>query len=329
MTGLSARTRIAALLGALSVASGCAKHDSPPTAAPSTTNYAAVARGRVDVEGGMLALTVARPGVVAEVRVRAGAHVVRGQLLLTLVAEDARAGVAIAAGKLREAQAQAQLVKVRLTAAKTRAERLREAVAAGADSTQNADDAAESVRQLRAQQSAAEAAVQVASGQLDAARNALAQHMLTAPLGGDVATTAVQPGVTVSPQSGALITLLPDTPRIVVAEVTSEYAGTVHTGMRAQIALDADNATLVGTARVVRVGNALEPSSLQDDPALRANARTLRCVLNFDAPSNVLVGQRVLVRFLRDGEGGGTLASGDTAARPNAVTARAVAERTD
>ncbi len=266
----------------------------------------------------MLVLGTARPGVVASVLVRAGEHVERGQALLRLEDEDARTAVTIASGHLRQARAQARLVDVRLTAARKRARRLLEAANAGADTGQNADDAAGRVRQLKAEKAAAEAAVHIAGGRLDQARYALAQHTLKAPLAADVVASAVQPGEAVSPQSGALFTLLPDTPRVIVAEVSSDFVDAVHAGMRAQIVLDNDAATEVGSARVVRVGKVFGPSTLEEDPALRANTRAVTCVLHFEKPSALRVGRRVLVRIFRDTDvrQGARAVAGDGGNRP-------------
>jgi hypothetical protein len=51
---------------------------------------------------------------------------------------------------------------------------------------------------------------------------------------------------------------------------------------------------------VLRVGKVFGPATLEDDPGVRANARTVDCVLVLDRPSSLRVGQRVLVRFLPD-----------------------------
>jgi multidrug resistance efflux pump len=108
----------------------------------------------------------------------------------------------------------------------------------------------------------------------------------------------VQPGETVSPQSGPLFTLLPDSPRIVVAELNSDYASAVHAGMQAQVVLDSDAESVVGNAHVVRVGKVFVPSTLEEDPTLRTNTRTVTCVLHFDKPTSLRIGQRVLVRIM-------------------------------
>uniref|UniRef100_UPI000AEED37F HlyD family efflux transporter periplasmic adaptor subunit n=1 Tax=Frateuria defendens TaxID=2219559 RepID=UPI000AEED37F len=74
------------LLGPLLLA-GCS-HGKPaqaqaPAAAPAA-GYAAVARGRIDVEGGLLNLAAPRDGTLARLDVREGEHVKRGQPLAQL-----------------------------------------------------------------------------------------------------------------------------------------------------------------------------------------------------------------------------------------------------
>jgi hypothetical protein len=73
---------------------------------------------------------------------------------------------------------------------------------------------------------------------------------------------------------------------------------------------DADSAHW--SAHVLRVGQVYGPATLENDPQVRANARTVECVLALDQPNpdearpdggrsdqirNLRIGQRVLVRF--------------------------------
>jgi hypothetical protein len=66
------------------------------------------------------------------------------------------------------------------------------------------------------------------------------------------------------------------------------------------------------SAHVLRIGRVYGPTTLENDPQVRANARTVECVLAFDEPSsdegrsdegrsdqtrNLRIGQRVMVRF--------------------------------
>ena len=55
------------------VLAGCSHDDSGKTAAQApAASYAAVARGRVDIEGGLLKLSMPREGVVASIKVHEG-----------------------------------------------------------------------------------------------------------------------------------------------------------------------------------------------------------------------------------------------------------------
>ena len=301
MNTLPARLPFILALAAITALSGCGRgHASPPGSKASVSRYVAVARGSIDVEGGMLPLSIAVPGVVAEVRAHVGDTVRKGQVLATLDASDAHAALDIAQGKLQQAQAQAHMIALRLKAAQQRAKTLAEAAAAGADAGQNAADAGNQASELAARQAAAAASVAVARGELEQARHVLQLHTLRAPVAALVTQVQVQPGESVSAQSGPLFTLLPDAPRIITAEVNSDFAGRIHKGMQAKVVLDDDSEQPVGMAHVTVVGQVFGPSTLEEDPSLRANIRTVKCRLRFDKPQSLRVGQRVLVRFLPD-----------------------------
>jgi hypothetical protein len=56
------------------------------------------------------------------------------------------------------------------------------------------------------------------------------------------------------------------------------------------------------SAHVLRIGQVYGPATLENDPQVRANARTVECVLAFDQLTsdqtrNLRIGQRVMVRF--------------------------------
>ncbi|MGH8079957.1 MAG: HlyD family efflux transporter periplasmic adaptor subunit, partial [Lysobacter sp.] len=102
----------------------------------------------------------------------------------------------------------------------------------------------------------------------------------------------------VSAHNGALFTLLPKQPRIVRAELNAAYLAAVTPGMKAQVLDDGDSQRVLGDAHVLRLAQVFGPSTQEDDPEVRANERTVECVLAFDRPSALRIGQRVLVRFL-------------------------------
>ena len=282
---------------------GCSSPaDAPADGARSAATYMAVARGRIDIEGGLLALSMPREGTLATVAVREGDHVKKGQLLATLDTESAQLAVDAAQAQLDQAQAQLKLLGIKQVAAKQRGARLVAAVAAGAGDGQSADDAREAAAQLDAEQQAEQAATSMASQKLAEAHYELKQRSLLAPFDAEVVHVAVQPGAGVSPSSGALFTLLPQKSRIVRAELNESFVGVIKPGMHAEVSASNNAANAQWSAHVLRIGQVYGPATLENDPQVRANARTVECVLAFDQPNSnqtrdLRIGQRVMVRF--------------------------------
>lgn len=295
--------RLGALALAIVLLAACSRSGEQPAAPAAQASYVAVARGRVDIEGGLLALAMPREGVLASVAVHEGETVKQGQLLAALDTRPAQLAVDAAQAQLEQAQAQLKLNGIKQDAAKQRAQRLAAAAAAGAGDGQSADDAREVSQQLDAEHDANQAAADMAAQKLAEAKYELAQRSLRAPFDAVVVHVAAQPGASVSPGSGALFTLLPDKPRIVRAELNESFVAAVHPGMRAEVVSNDDAENGHWAAHVLRIGQVYGPATLENDPQIRANARTVECVLAFDQPEQQLrIGQRVIVRFLPDGK---------------------------
>ncbi|MES2311177.1 MAG: biotin/lipoyl-binding protein [Pseudomonadota bacterium] len=282
---------------------GCSRSaDESTNATAPPAAYAAVARGKVDIEGGLLALSMPREGTLAKVAVHEGDHVKQGQLLAALDTQPATLAIEAAQAQLEQIQAQLKLIAVKQVGAKQRAQRLAAAVAAGAGDGQSADDAREAAAQLDAEQQSTRAALSMANQKLDEARYELKQRSLLAPFDADVVQVSAQPGASVSPTSGPLFTLLPQKPRIVRAELNDSFVGVIQPGMPAEVVPDNGRDDTRWSAHVLRIGRVYGPATLENDPQVRANARTVECVLAFDEPTsdqtkNLRIGQRVMVRF--------------------------------
>lgn len=290
------------LVLALAALTACSQ-PATPTSDAQASRYAAVARGRVDIEGGLLALGTPREGVLASIAAHEGETVQQGQLLATLDARPAQLAVDAAQAQLDQAKAKLEMDAVKRAAAKQHADRLAAAVAAGAGDGQSADDAREASAQLDAEHDADAAALAMATQKLAEAKYELSLRNLRAPLAATVVRVLAQPGASVSPGSGALFSLLPNKPRIVRAELNESFVGAVQAGMAAEVAASDGNPNDHWAAHVLRIGQVYGPATLENDPQIRANARTVECVLAFDAPEPQLrIGQRVIVRFLRGGK---------------------------
>jgi RND family efflux transporter MFP subunit len=287
-----------ALAVAVSLAA-CSHDDAGKQATAAAPAYAAVARGRIDIEGGLLKLSMPRDGLVAEIKVHEGDHVHKGQLLAMLDTKPAQLTVNAAQAEQQQAEAQGKLLDVRLKAAQQRAQRLAAAAAAGAGDGQSADDAREASQQLQGELDNARAASAMAAQKLDAARYELAQRSLLAPVDGQIVERLIQPGAAVSPQGGPAFVLLPEEARLVRAELNESFVGIVHEGMHAQVVDDSGTGAPTLSAHVQRIGTVFGPSALEEDPMIRANTRTVECVLVFDQPppASLRIGQRVIVQF--------------------------------
>ena len=288
-----------ALAAALALA-GCSRDDvDTGKPAPAVSPYAAVARGKIDIEGGLLKLSMPRDGVVAEIKVHEGDRVKKGQLLAMLDTEPSKLAVTSAEAEQKQAQAQADLLESRMKAADQRAERLEAAAKAGAGDAQSADDAREASRQLQGELTNARANAALAAQKLAGARYELAQRSLLAPVDGEIVQRLIQPGASASPQGGAAFVLLPEQPRLVRAELNESFVRAVSPGMRAEVVDDSGSGMPNLGAHVLRIGTVFGASALEDDPLVRANTRTVECVLAFDQPppASARIGQRVLVRF--------------------------------
>ncbi|WP_460135797.1 HlyD family secretion protein [Pseudomonas sp. S1_E04] len=288
-----------ALASACVFLTGCPQAPATAENTASPTTYLAVARGRVDVEGGLLKLGFTRDGNVAEIKVKEGDHVQKGQLLASLDSELARLAVSAALTEQQQVQAQAKQLARHFKFAEQKATRLAQAATAGAGDGQSADDAREAAEQLRDAMTNNQADAEMAARRLTVARYELAQRSLPAPVDAEVVRRLIQPGAAVSPQSGPAFILLPNQPRIVRAELNESFIGAVLPGMKAEISDENSNGAAPLSAHVVRISAVLGNSTLEDDPQVRANMRTVECIVAFDqpAPESLRVGQRMLVRF--------------------------------
>lgn len=277
--------------------------DHATAATTDQSQWLAVARGKVDVEGGMVLVAARADGVVESVAVKQGDAVKRGEVLATLDPRAAKIAVATSRAGVEQAQAQLDELEIALKQARQRAPRIVAAAKAGAATGEAAEQAEETVASLKARQAAAQAALDAAKQNLAAAQLTLDSTTLRAPVTGTVVARRVAVGQTVSASSGQpLFQLLPDRPHIVRAQIDVDAAGAIRPGMHAQVVRDSSSAP-VYDATVLWVGQVLQTASLTQDPLERALSNDVDCTLEL-APTKqgeapLRIGQRVLVRFPR------------------------------
>jgi RND family efflux transporter MFP subunit len=280
------------------VLAACGKPASADLPASKPVNSAAVARGRVDVEGGLLTITAPRDGVVVAMHAGDGDRVKAGDVLLRLDPRAADLAAAAAQAELEQARAQAGVAAAKLPSLTEQSKRLTAAAGDGAATGQAADDARSALAVAQAEFAGAQSAVAIARQHLAAAQFEREQMDLRAPIAGSVVAHDVQVGDRVAASSGKeLVRLLPDRPLIVRAELGEAFVDVVRPGMRAEVIPDANPGTTL-SAHVLRIGQVFGAAKRSDDPQQAPDARVVDCVLALDGGS-LRIGQQVLVRIPR------------------------------
>jgi HlyD family secretion protein len=307
-TTLRATLASALLVGAAAGLSSCGnaqgseeKQRAAHAAAEANSPYAAIAAGKVDVEGGLVDIAARQPGIVRAVMVEEGAEVTRGQILAQLDDEQSRLARGQAAATLQQAQAQLASYQTTLAAAQRNEARTEQLAAQNFVSPQAVENARDAVRTAQSQ-------VDVQSANIAAARAALAQasytveqNIVRAPEDGRIVRRYANPGMGASTLNVTpMFQLQPHTQRIVRAELEERSLNAVRIGMRVEIVPEADQ-TRSYPGAVLRIAQVFGARRLQsDDPSQQTDERVVEVVVDA-AQAPVLVGQRVLVKFLKPG----------------------------
>ncbi len=264
------------------------------------TPYLAMARGKVDVEGGLLNLPILRDGVFVRVNVRPNDKVHHGDVLAELDSHVAMMAVGLATAELHHAQAELLSLNTHLPVMQQTAARWQEAAKSGVAEQQHADEATEASRQLMADITVAQTTVEMAQQKLMQARHEIELQRIVSPIDGEVINVLVQTGSTNSVQDHAVaFQLLPNHPLIIHAEVNESYIALIHVGQTASVELESNPDVAAFNASVVRIGRVLEASHLNEESQL---TRIIECTLQLEQASSTAVqslriGQNVLVKF--------------------------------
>lgn len=267
--------------------------------------YAAIAQGKADVEGGVIQVAARRQGIVREVFVQEGDIVKAGQPLAKQEDDDARLAAQTAGAALSSAKAQLQLYQVQLRTAQREYARLQNLAASNFVAAQRLDNARDQIASAQANIGAQQAAISVASAQLAQAQYNQELTVIRAPADGRIARRQANPGAGASTLNvTAMFDLEPNTQRIVRAEIVEADLPNVQIGQEVEIQPESDpNKTYVGKMlRRALVFGARKLAS--DDPSQRSDERVVEVVVSADG-APLLVGQRVLVKFMKPGQKAG------------------------
>ena len=281
-----------------------AKADAEAAAAPESP-YAAIANGRADVEGGVIQVAARRGGIVREVLVQEGESVTQGQILARQEDDEPRLALQRAQAEVQQAESALALTRVELNGARREYERLERLVATNFVAAQRIDQARDAIASAEATIQSQQAAVQTARARLNEAAYNLELTVVRAPVNGRIVRRYANPGAGASTLNvTAMFDLEPQAPRIVRAEIVESDIPNVVDGQEVEIVSENDPSK-VYVGRVIRRAPLFGARKLQsDDPSQRTDERVVEVVVSADdAP--LLIGQRVLVKFMKDGHRAG------------------------
>ena len=292
-----------------------AKQAAIAAAAPATP-YGAVADGKADVEGGVIQVAARRQGIIREVLVQEGDTVAKGQVLAKQEDDDARLAADTAQAGLNSARAQLALYQVQLRTGQREFKRLQNLSASNFVAGQRIDAAQDQIASANANIQAQQAAIQVATAQLAQARYNQELTIIRAPADGRIARRYANPGAGASSLNVTpMFDLEPKTARIVRAEISESAIPFVTIGQSVEIIPEADQ-TKVYTGKVLRRAAVFGARKLQsDDPSERTDARVVEVVISADG-TPFLIGQRVLVKFMKPGAAAGAKRPANTQPDP-------------
>jgi HlyD family secretion protein len=267
--------------------------------------YGAIANGKADVEGGIIQVAARRQGIVRDVYVQEGQDVTSGQALARQDDNDARLASDTAEASLASARAQLAVYQVQLRTGQREFKRLQALSASNFVAGQRLDAAQDQIASATASIQAQQAAIQVAAAQLAQARYNQELTVIRAPANGRIARRYANPGAGASTLNVTpMFDLEPQTSRIVRAEIVESDIPNVTLGQEVEIQPESDP-TKVYVGKVLRRAAVFGARKLaSDDPNQRSDERVVEVVVSADG-APLLVGQRVLVKFMKPGQKAG------------------------
>jgi len=290
------KTRPLFFLMALAVFTGGCREAEKKVAAAGGVSYAAYAKGKVDIEGGLIRLASSRDGLITEVLAEEGDAVRQGAVLAVVDDYESKLKLAIADAEVAEVRSELPAFELKQRTAERELDRLAVLIKQDAAPRVQWEQAVDLIAQLKAENGMLEARVRLAEARREADNHEVELHQIRAPLDGRIVKRLARPGDGVSTQTvTALFLFEPNSPHIVRAELDERFVDAVHEGDAAEILLETDEAK-VFEGKILRIGQVFGNQQLSGDPNERADQRVVECVVSMS--DRVLrIGQRVVVRI--------------------------------
>ena len=156
--------------------------------------YAAIANGKVDIEGGIIQIAARRGGVVREVMVQEGDRVVAGQILARQEDDEARLALQRARAEVAQAESQLRQIQVDITTARREHSRLQRLVDTNFIAPARMDEARDKIAMAEARLGAQQAAVQTARARMSEAEYNVELTVIRSPANGRIVRRYANPG---------------------------------------------------------------------------------------------------------------------------------------
>jgi len=280
-------------------------------AKPLDTPYAAIASGKADVEGGMIQVAARTSGIIREVYVQEGDTVTKGQVLARLEDDQQSLAANTASANLRMTQAQVRNLEVQQDAAKRELARLQGLAPSNFVAAQKLDQARDAVASAEAALGSQRATIAMTNAQLSQARYNLELTYIRAPADGKIVRRYANPGAGASTLNVSnMFDLEPAAQHIVRAEIAEAALASVNVGQEAELAPESDSSKIY-RGHVLRRAQMFGARKLQsDDPSEKTDERVVEVVVSADT-APFLIGQRVLVKFMKPGKAAAGAASSE------------------
>ncbi|HEY6619467.1 MAG TPA: biotin/lipoyl-binding protein [Steroidobacteraceae bacterium] len=315
---MKCRTQVAVLFAVVFVElclSGCSKsgagtHGKAAGAGPPSP-YATIANGKVDIEGGVIEVAARRFGVIKDVLVHEGDVVHKGQILARQEDQDSILAINSARATVAQSQSQLVLTEVNLKTAQREYDRLAKLASSNAVAVQQLDQARDAVATAQAQLGIQQSAIQSAQAQLAQAEYNEELTNIRAPMDGKIIRRYANPGAGASTLNVSnMFDLEPALPHIIRAEIVESAIPDVFVGQEAQIIPEIDSSK-VWTGHVIRIAATFGSRKLKSDSANEASDERVVEVVVSAGNAPFLIGQRVMVKFMKPAKTAAAPAAGN------------------
>ncbi len=308
---VSSASAVALVLLAMAAAplSGCQKPGAPGGAKAAVkvppSPYATIANGKVDVEGGVVQVAARSAGTVREVMVQEGDTVTKSEILARQEDDAQKLAVGSAQAQVSQAESAEALTEVNIRVAQREYDRLAKLAPSNFVAQQKLDQAQDAIDTAKATLVTQQAAVQTARAQLAQAQYNEELTIIRAPMDGKIIRRYANPGAGASTLNVSdMFDLEPAIPHIIRAEIVESSIPDVHPGQETEIVSE-DDQTKTYVGHVVRIAATFGARKLLSDAQNEASdERVVEVVVSADN-TPFLIGQRVLVKFMKPGEHAG------------------------